>query len=286
MLEGMLPQTSGPTEKAYCLTLYDWPCPVNETWLQMAMDIFQRFKREPIEGTGSFRKKTSHGAYIRTRRRLAHFLENAATGSGFDIRLRGMETNSDEGHFPTDIEFSFGGDDIVRGRPDLRKLCFAVRENLAPNLSHFIGLVCSDLLAKSGPCYGAAFEFPAMYGPSCYFTSVSCIPKGESWQANRSHATRITRWRDRTRRDRFKPSDGYFREVYQTNLVTEAHLNMPFRDEPLRVFAEQVGDIQILPFCEGVFRWDIEQNILPQVQKAMETSGLVLSSEFDPIRIN
>jgi hypothetical protein len=142
-----------------------------------------------------------------------------------------------------------------------------------------MSLVGEIILSYVGACYGAAFDFPASFGPESYLCSVGFIPKGGSFIANQDHSERINRWSKRATYGELSPRAGYFREVYEINLINDAHLIAPFKNGLFGDFANSVGVIQPLPYCDGMYRWDVSKENLQKVQETMEDSGLILSSK-------
>lgn len=279
MVDGVFPRTNGSFKSAYCLTLYDWLKPVDATWLMMIADLFSVFGETPIEGTGFFDGVRCHGKYRRVQNKLASYLDTAKDTGSFDVRIRGRSTQLDEAHFPSEIELVFSG-----ARDRLSRFCLAVREEKAEDSRQFLEMTASHVMQKTGLCYGGVFSFPAAYGPESYLSSISAMPKGMKWGANKLYSERITRWRDRTANDGWRPSAGYFREIYSVNIINKNHLEMRFNGGEFRNFADSFGELHSISSCESLYCWVIDEARLVQAQEAAETSGLVLSSAATPIR--
>ena len=281
MIQGVLPDTFGLDSLARCLMIYDWERPIDRSWLDAFEAPFAEFGAVPVEGTGHLEKKKSHGAYKRVRKKLAEFLENAEEKQDFSVRIRSEETDPNDGFCPSDVVVSFGLSDSSR-----KAACVAVRESLVSGPDELIERVERAIFDKCGAFYGGAFDFPAAFGPDAYLVSLGAIPKGHKWNSNREYSARITRWRKNTLNRKLRPSRGYFREIYPINFVLETHLNMPFRDAPLSKFMEATGALRPFEFNEKMYRWDVPDEHLNEVREALEPSGLVLSSETEPLQIN
>jgi hypothetical protein len=273
MINGVMPKTFGRDAIAHCVTLYDWDGTVNESWIEMSEKIFDALGTVPAEGTGNVHKKHTHGSYSRIKKRLRTFLEQAPECGEFDVRIRSAIISSAYEASPSEYEIVFSGSERTR-----KKMCVAARHGNITSLDHLISLIGEIILGYTGVCYGAAFDFPAEFSPSCYLSSIGFLYKGIPWGANQAYTDRITRWSKRAMRGDLSPRTGYFREVYEINLLNDAHLNASFRDSLFRDFAKSVGVIQPLPYCNGMYRWDVPRGKLQEVQEVMESSGLVLSS--------
>lgn len=281
MVQGVLPDTFGLDTLARCLMIFDWERQVDSTWLDAFEAPFAEFGASPVEGTGHLEKKKSHGAYKRVRKKLAEFLDEAEEKQDFSLRIRSEETDPNDGFCPSDITVSLGVTSPAR-----KAACVAVREGLVSDSDELIERVGRAIFDKCGAFYGGAFDFPAAFGPDAYLASLGAIPKGHKWNSNRDYSARITRWRKNILNRKLRPSRGYFREIYPINFVLETHLNMPFRDAPLSKFMEAAGVLRPFEFNEKMYRWDVPEKQLKEVREALESSGLVLSSEAEPLQIN
>ena len=281
MIRGILPDTCGLESMARCLMVFDWECPIDSSWLDAFEAPFAEFGAVPVEGTGHLEKRKTHGAYERVRKKFAEFLEDAEEKQDFSVRIRSEETDPNDGSCPSDVIVSFGVSSPAR-----KAACVAVRESLVSDPDELIERVGRTIFDKCGPFYGGAFDFPAAFGPDAYLASLRAIPKGHKWNSNRDYSARITRWRKSILNRKLRPSRGYFREIYPINFLLETHLNMPFRDAPLSKFMEVTGALRPFEFNEKMHRWDVPEKQLKEVREALEPSGLVLSSEAEPLQIN
>ena len=261
--------------------VFDWERQVESSWLDVFEFLFSEFDLEPAEGTGNLGKRQSHGAYKRVRRKLAEFLGEAEEAESFSIRIRSEATHPRDGFFPSDALVSFG----VSSGPR-KAACFAVREGLVSAPDELVQRIGPPVLSKFGAFYGGAWDFPAAFGPDAYLVSLGAVPKGHLSTSNADYFARITQWRKNVLNRKLRPASGYFREVYPINFLLETHLNMPFRDEPLSGFMTETGTLRSCDFNEQMYRWDVPKERLEEVQGALESSGLILSSEVEPLRIN
>lgn len=273
MINGSMPKESENFSTAHCMTLYDWNREVDEYWIELFEKVFLAVDSEPVAGIANLDGKNVSGSYLRSKNRIRKFLEKAPEWGEFDVRIRSANTNPGDEAFPSEYELSLSGSKLRR-----KKLCFAARHGRISSPSIMMEIIGQTIIDYTGPCYGGVFEFPAHFGPSFYLSSIAVSPRGVAWDANQDYADRITRWRDRTAHGALSPSAGYFREIYEINLLTDGHLRNPFQGRPFREFAASVSMIYPLPYCEGMYRWDIPKKALKRVQNLMEGSGLVLSA--------
>lgn len=268
-----MPAVGGRLEAANCLTLYDWSAEVNRHWLSLFDEVFEELGGVAARAVGSFLDFSASGSYLRVRRRLETFLDEASAAGEFDIRLRSTETHRDTPFFPSEIEIALNGDRIRRN-----KMCISIRCGSASVRGNVLDPILSKILDMTGPCYGALFDFPAAFGPSFYLSSVAALPEGADWRANQLYTDRITRWRDRTRRDGVSPSEGFLRELYESNLLTDRHLQASVDRRSLAEFADAVGVMRPIDSIPGMYRWDIPQHQLNEARCLLEPTGLVLSA--------
>jgi hypothetical protein len=268
---------------ARCLMFYDWERELGEKWLDLVDAIFAEFGVEPREGTGNLGKAHSHGSYKRVRNRLREFLQ-AEKGARRDFRIQGEPYVMAEGFFPSDIGVVWGHS-ISMQEGWTKSGLIAVRGNRAESCHALVERIGARLFQKLGGVYGAAFDFPTLYGPDAYLSSVGAIPKGGSGLANRKYTARMTRWRDNTWQLGLRAGQGYLREVYPINFVLEAHLKMPFQGRPLSELMEKVGDLRPSGYDDRMYRWDVPEESLETVRQALEPSGLILSSPTPPLRL-
>ena len=264
---------------ARCLTFYDWEREIGPQWLDLVEEIFTEFEVTPYEGTGNLGEAHSHGRYKRVRKRLRSFLE-ADEGQRRDFRIQGEPYLKTEAFFPSDMGVVWAIRDFGE-----RKGAIAVRGTRVESCEALVGSVGEKLFRNIGAAYGAAFDFPTLYGPDAYLSSVGAIPRGTSSRENRNYTARLTRWRDNIWHLGLRASQGFMREVYPINFLLEAHLGMPFQGRPLSEFMEKVGDLRPSDFHAGMYRWDVPIERLDVVRQELEPSGLILSSPTPPLGV-
>ena len=78
--------------------------------------------------------------------------------------------------------------------------------------------------------------------------------------------------------DGLRARQGYLREVYPTNFLTEPHLSRSYQGRPFREYMEDNGRVAPSNFHDDVYRWDVPATRLRSVREELEPSGIVLSS--------
>ena len=281
MVKGVLPDTYGLDAQARFLMIHELEHRVDATWMNLFEDVFAELGAPPFEGTGFLGEKKSHGSYRRVRKKLGEFLDSSTSGDNFGVRIRSESKYPEEGFFPSDLGIFLGQSNI---RPTY--IGIAARPPFVHNVDALIEKIGKARFEVFGTFYGGAWDFPTAFDPEGYLVSVGAIPKGHKWGSNREYSERLTRWEDNIWRRKLRASRGYFREIYPINFLLETHLNMPFRDEPLSKFMEATGALRPFEFNEKMYRWDVPDETLNEVREALEPSGLILSSDVEPLQIN
>lgn len=281
MPKGILPETYGLDALAQCLMVFDWEYQAEASWLESIEDVFSELDQSPAEGTGHLGDAKSHGKYRRVRKRLGEFLAAGGKGQNFSIRVRSDETHRQDGFLPSNLSISCNA-----ANTSGKSAGVALRAEIIDDLKEFVRRIETPVFKCFGAFYGGAWAFPAAFGPDSYLVSLSTIPKGHKFDSNNDYSARITRWRDNIWHRKVRPSRGYFREVYPINFLLETHLNMPFRDEPLSTFMKETGVLRPCELNKKMHRWDVPPERLKEVRETLEPSGLILSSEAEPLYIN
>lgn len=260
-------------ETVYCFALYAWDKELSPDLLNVIECIFQRYGAFPGIATGyGSEDQKSHGKYDRVRTRLASFIR----GKFFSFRINGQQSFVMDSFYPCDMQFV-----LNVSNTGYKHGMFSARAHIGKSLKGFIATIqefCFDLV---GSVYATGFEFPAPYGPDAYLASVSAFPKGYS-TVDAEYSNRITRWRDRTRRDWTLPRKGFLREVYPINFLLEQHLKASIGDCTLMEYAGSMGKLEKCQPGLNMWRWDVPISNLDRVREELETSGLILSSETPP----
>lgn len=260
--------------------LYEWHAPYDRQLLDVGDKLFAEFSASSVEETGNLGDEQTHGKHKKVRPVLEGFFEKASSELRPGIRLRSSSIR-DNNLFPSDLEFNAHVN--ISGQ---KQCALAVDEELVTSAHELSDKVETIIFTQLGVGYGGCWDFPAEIGAEGYLSSVSMMPSGMKWGADKDYSTRITRWRDNIWRQKLRASRGYFREIYPINFLLETHLNMPFRDEPLSKFMEATGALRPFEFNEKMYRWDVPDETLNEVREALEPSGLILSSDVEPLQIN
>jgi hypothetical protein len=110
-------------------------------------------------------------------------------------------------------------------------------------------------LKKLGLFYGGVFLFPAKYGPDYYLSSVNVMPKGAKFGSNAGYVQRLNNWKENSQVNKINPLDGYFREVYPYNSITESHIKKSFEGGTMKEFMEGYGSLIQLENDTPQFLW-------------------------------
>ena len=258
---------------AHCFMFYEHHRDLCTDWLDAVTQIFSLFGLEPSHVLATGPKKKINGGYSRVRKRLSAFVQEHSRSDDFDVQIDSRRRHEYEDFLPCDLRLAWNNStaDIAAGM-------VSVRSERAGGLADMADRVAPIVYGQIGPAYANAFDFPAIYGPGYYLSSVGTFLRGQSTLANEEYNARMTRWRDRVWHDGKRPSQGYFREIYPINFLFETQLSSSFRGRNLSDYMLEHGSLERCEFDAGIFRWDIEPGTLHVVRRDLETSGLVLSS--------
>lgn len=278
MVEGIMPKTFGSDEQAQCLMIFEWTKPVSSSIQTFVENSFSKFNTFPMVGTGHNKGANSHGSYNRVKKRLYGFLDDKGEAEKFDIRIRDTNVENTTGFFPCNVEFVANNSTTHPKQAQI-----SVSEKLLDNPVDFVDLLMEDLLKEFGDFCGGCWSFPSHYGPAAYLSSVGAIPQGMEWGRNKLYSHRIKCWSDNIWRKGLNPSYGYFREIYPINFLLPSHLKMPFQNKTLSHYLESHGQLTAIANSQNMFRWDLTADKLGKVRSELEGSGLILSSDTEPI---
>ena len=278
MIDGIQPKTFGRDKQAYCLMIFGWTKPVDSSIQTFVENLFAKLGSKPMIGTGHSNDANSHGSYNRVKRRIFGFLDNKGISGEFGFRIRSENLENLINFFPCDVEFVAN-----KSSNHPKQAQISVSDELISSPPYLVDLFMEDLLQEFGEFCGGCWSFPSQFGPAAYLSSLGTIPNGVNWGANRAYSNRITRYRDNVWKKGITPSSGYFREIYPINFLLLTHLNMPFRNKALSNYIESHGELIEIKNSKTMFRWNLTTDMLINVRHDLENSGLIISSETEPL---
>lgn len=262
-------------ESALSFLVCNWSNWLGDELLNINEDIFKHFGLSPFEANASCNGQTSNGKYGRIKHRVKDFLNSNA--SFVDLKMVSESIGLDD-FFPSKIVTAFCLDFET-----LNEGIVSYRGNDARCDNLTILDIYERHLKRLGLFYGGAFLFPAKYGPDYYLSSINVLPKGAKFGSNVGYAARLNNWRENSKVRKLNPLDGYFREIYLYNFVTESHLKRQFDGGSMMQFMKGCGSLIQLSNDTPQFLWSVEPSKLADVGNVLETSGLVLSSRTRPL---
>lgn len=272
----VLPSCRAGEPMTYCVMFYDGERVLRPDWLGVVERMFDSFQQRPSDVIGNLGVQRTKGRYGRVRSRLVSMLEGQPEADRPDIRIDSEHEFLGEEFMPCRMRVAWSTS--VAG---IDQGVIAVRADGVVSLSEMVERVAEPLFNSVGVAYAHAFEFPAIFGPDFYLSSVGAVPSGRSTTDNVRYQERLTCWRDNTWRERKRPRDGYLREVYPINFLTYNHLRAPTREGDLEDYLRTVGSFSRCPFSRDLYRWDVAPDDLERVREDLEHSGLILSA---PVR--
>lgn len=123
--------------------------------------------------------------------------------------------------------------------------------------------------------YGIGYTLPFHAGPEIYALGMATGP--DDSQQGKILADRTCAWfRERIGQNRHR--QGYLRDVYPLNVVSQPHLEMPVHGMALGEWirhAPQRGSLR--PLAGGAWLWRIEDAQVASVQAELEAAGLLIA---------
>ncbi len=125
--------------------------------------------------------------------------------------------------------------------------------------------------------YGIGYLHPWDRGPGEYAVGIlghsgPVIPRSTRPEDSRPHMDRVMRWLDE-RLGKRRHLQGWFRDVYPVNLLSEAHVKVPvgggkaLLDSGLGTFVQP---------DERVWLWEVPQETIPQARQALIDAGVLI----------
>lgn len=267
-----LPPLGSNSRLVVSLMFYDLERPLNAQWVPWIDSKFHEYGLRPSKVNFTARNSDRSGNYETLKKSLAEALAGLTEEGGFSsLRIRSEMLFPDDGFFPCEMEVS-----IEVGGPGYARGSISVVKRNVPGLAEFSLNTAREISHLGGTFYGHASLFPAILGPEYYLGSVGTIPKGWSFVSTRAYTKRLTAWRHHgSSREHV---DGYLREVFPINFLTDAHLNTHIGDQAAKALYVKHGELSPLVGFDGQHVWRVADKNLKRARSALEKLGLVLSA--------
>jgi len=257
----------------HSLMFYGLVKPLNERWIEIIESFFEQHGQSPDQLIVNSDTIQGNGGYRRVKNKLTAALIEASQEKEIDLRVRSQECVMDDGFMPCDIEVA-----ISTNKSGVTQGVFSVDSCLAPNLNQFAKLLAMNIENLGGQFYGHASKFPALYGPESYLACVGTIPRGHNFMETRAHTKRITSWRENIRSKSTDPKNGFFREIYPINFLTQQHLEKTINNMSASHFFKKYGILEELRRNTDMFVWSLKERGRKKAALVLKKEGLVLSS--------
>ena len=226
---------------------------------------------------------TSKGSWKRIRRRAASIL-----GGRPDSNVLALDTRYDYtvGERAGDASVSISSGKYF---PMTRSsISLAVASGMCDSPAQLWKRVAPAVLGVADFSWGGFFRIPVSAGATFYlshigYSNADVRALGASSIVLAAHGERLHRANYRLS-TAFAYSDGYVRELYEINLLSETHLRAPLRESTVRAYVHSIGKAWEIPNAPGMVEWHLSDAELAQVRRDWEESGLVLSAEREPFR--
>jgi hypothetical protein len=199
------------------------------------------------------------------------------TPATFERRVPNLEIDSLTVAAATDDQISqvyeaptYVGIDLRPGRSAL----FFYSDQL-PNHS-LADWATSDPIQSIGYAAAYAFDFALSFSPSAYFWGLGYSPnRRRLGEVTRTDVRRLECWGHNQRRG-LRPSQGYLRDIYEQNLLSELHLTRSVGGTPLNRWIRETRTGSLDPVA-GRWLWTLTPEEIHRSRFALNQAGLLLS---------
>ena len=229
------------------------------------------YSLEPKELCYTASRKDKSGNYSSLKSELEDAFSCDVENGVKSLRVRSKIVAPEDGFFPCDMEISVdvGGQSYARGS-------ISVSIDKVSDLEKFAIQTAQEVSRIGGCYYGHSSLFPAILGPEYYLGSVGVIPKGWSFMSTRAYTKRLTTWRDHGA-NRIS-LNGYFREVFPFNFLTEHHLDQRILGKPAADLYKEFGQLEKFGASACQYVWKVPLALIPKAREVLEKANLVLSA--------
>lgn len=233
--------------------------------------------------TADFKGETTKGRWSRIRPKVFNILGRypelnlAQVGTAFDFNV---------GEHNDDASLRLVHKDLGIGAT--QSFSLAVASGLASTAADLLSALAPAVGNHIRPEWGCAFTIPVALGAEFYLGDGTYIGSELKSMSNPNtflaqHTARVNRARVRSQYGH-DYAKGYVREVFEINLLSDAHMNAPLNGGSVRHYTATHGTLNRSSFGE-LWDWRLKPEELQQARVDWEDSGLVLSAERTPINL-
>lgn len=269
--------------------------PPSTAWVEWIEAFFSLFGEKPLLGSATFtndfsRKSPGTGGYFRNiRKKLVAFLDDSVMTDRTAFLFFGSLTYKDPPRIGNcgNVEICIERNGFKKDHSPKTLVSFGVRCPPAHDPME-VSLKTEQLLIQYfAPGYGFVTHYPAAFCWDKVAHGIAYVPN--YWDGfrdidNNTYQRRLFRSADE-REWCFRPERGWLREVYTINLINDRHLAAPFNGGTLGDYIATHGTLARNIHGSELHRWHVPNDIIDQVRNDLEPSGLILSSETEPVAL-
>lgn len=250
-----------------CLAFYDWSSEFSASaFYEVAVSFFSANGVEPDSGKLYVGKPTNSRilkySTVAARIKKAEYANASYVGLYHTI--------------PDYAQLAFGWDVTAGYHARMhRDMYFCCGVAIAQLGVDYVADVIEQISNRTTLTYGIGYSLPFQDGPDLYALGMSTgsdyTPEG-----NRA-ADRTCAWfRERIGQNRHL--QGYLRDVYPLNVISQPHLDKQVQGMPLRewiIASPERGTLR--PLAGGAWLWRIEENQVVPIQAELESAGMLIA---------
>lgn len=234
-------------------------------------------------GTLDFKGDKTKGRWTRIRRRAAEVI-----GRYPEKNLAQVSTYYDYnvGEHPDDACLQLAHTRLEDGI--IQTFSLAAAPAIAERAETVVDALASGVGDRLRPDWGGVFVFPLAAGAEFYlmdgtYVGTSVKSMGDPARILAEHTARVNRARYRSQTG-YDYAKGFVREVFEINLLSDAHMNARLISGTVRNYAERHGSLRRSSFG-SLWDWRLNPEELQKARADWENSGLVLSAERVPSQL-
>lgn len=250
-----------------CLALYDWRGAISIVQFHdVAKDFFALNHVVPdVGGLSASDSNDSTIKYSTIKQRIGH--ARYANASSLELYHT----------LPNYGQLVFGWDVTAGMHIELAKdMYFCASAQLGGTTFEELELLATQLSKMCELRYGIGYRRPFSLGPDLYALGMNTAP--DYSEAGMLASDRIGAW-FRERIDQNRHLQGYLRDVYPMNVLSDPHLRMPVNGVALADWIRTSADRGTLrPLAGGAWLWRVDEQHVPAITAELEQAGLLIAA--------
>ena len=155
-----------------------------------------------------------------------------------------------------------------------KTMMFCFDKEMADSCQDLLDEIISEVTEDSGQVYGIVYERPFSKGPDMYTYGMSA-GLGYS-EEEMKEADNIGAWMNE-RMALNRHLEGYFRDIYSENIVSQNHVNSMIEGMTLAEWIEKNNIGVLKPLSDKVYRWSAPQSQIEKARMAIKANSLLIT---------